>query len=501
MRKQVIGTSPDRLDTGQPGSAVLLINQDLTATITVGFSPLRPGDSTGIDIPPLGSLARDTSRILWAVSDAPGTIMQIAEGGSSWSPSPAQIATQIALQGINVNITGINVITPSGDITGATDTAKINGQLASAGIGQVNLQPGGIYYINAPILIKSFTGLNGGNMRQMAIPTGNYGIGGLAFGGAIIKPVAGFAGSAAILMASPGAVQSGNVDIRCLSIDGSSLPAGTVHGIEANGAWGGASITDVLVWKVTGNGLYAHNDGTSQPDFWHVSDNKFSACGGNGVEIAGLADSWFTDCEATGNTGDDWKITNGNNSRFTNCKGEFAGGASHGFNIIGASGFTGVVTFINCGGGNNGGQLFNVSGTGTGTFRFINPFSYQGLPVPCNVTGTNLTPGLPFWFSLGTLFAYTVTKGRYRIKLDDELELDVQVTPNGANAAVTTFSNALPNAYQPATVRRFTMETGRAVTNGDPWPTLIVNANGNVDVSTQLAILSTLEYNGSVPLD
>jgi len=478
----------------------VLFNRDPLITVYLGAEGSTPGDATVHILDPLGTVALDGKADVWAITAAGTAVVQATPGATGPTASPAQIAEQIALKGINVNLTGLGTIDPSGDATGATDTARLNNALAAASPGStVTLSPG-IFSTIAPIVIPEHVGL-WGPKRDMAIPTGNYGLGGLALDGAIIKPVAAFAGSSVISMPSPGAVQSGGQDIRRIVADGELLPAGTVHGIEAAGAIAGVTLEDALVWNVTGKGLYPHSDGISQPDFWHVSNSKFSACGGNGVEIAGLADSWFTDCEATGNTGDDWKITNGNNSRFINCKGEFAGGASHGFNIIGAPGFTGVVTFINCGGGNNGGQLFNVSGTGTGTFRFINPFSYQGLPVPCNVTGTNLTPGLPFWFSLGTLFAYTVTRGRYRIKPDDELELDVQVTPAGANAAVTTFSNALPGAYQPATVRRLTMETGRAVTNGDPWPTLIVNTNGNVDVSTQLAILSTLEYNGSIPLD
>ena len=108
------------------------------------------------------------------------------------------------------------------------------------------------------------------------------------------------------------------------------------------------------------------------------------------------------------------------------------------------------------------------------------------------------------WHSLGTLAGYAVTKGRYKINNEGDLKLDIQVTAGGANAAVATFSNTLPNApdnYRPATVRRFTLETGRAVTAGDNWPTLIVNTSGTVQVSTVLAINATLEYNGAVPLD
>jgi hypothetical protein len=447
-----------------PGSSVLIVNLDLLTTVYIGYSRgIGPGSSNTLAIPPLGSTTADASRPVWAVSN-PAAQIQVLPGGSSWSASPAQIAEQIAITGINVNITGINVITPSGDTTGATDTGKINGQLASAGIGQVNLQPGGIYYINSPILMKSFTGLNGGNMRQMAIPTGNYGIGGLAFGGAIIKPVAGFLGSAAILMASPGAVQQGNVDIRCLSIDGSSLPAGTVHGIEANGAWGGITIRDMLIYKVTGNGLYGHNDGTSQPDFWHVSNSKFSACGGIGVSTSGLADSWFTDCEATGNTGNNWDITNGSNSRFTNCKGEFST-TGHGWNITGFTGFTGHVTFEHCNGENNGGDGFHFTGLGSGLYDFIQPFAKTntGTDFFLNAATTNVPRGYPAYRQL-TTFAVGYSVGGsvdYRLNAEGKLEFSIRnlihdgITVNTDGSIICTAANGIVAGYRPNHDKRF----------------------------------------------
>jgi len=493
------------------GSTVLIVNLDLLATVYVGYSRgIGPGSSNTLAIPPLGSTTADASRAVWAVTDTP-CFIQVLPGGSAWSPSPAQIAEQISLTGINVNITGINVVTPSGDVTGATDTAKINGQLASAGIGQVNLQPGGIYYVNAPILLKSFTGLNGGNMRQMAIPTGNYGLGGLTFGGAIIKPVAGFVGSAVLLMASPGAVQSGNVDIRCLNIDGSSLPAGTVHGIEANGAWAGVNIEDVLVWKVTGKGLYGHNDGTSQPDFWSVFNAKFSACGGVGVDIAGLADTWFTDCEATGNTGDNWSINGGNNSRFTNCKGEFSG-AGNGFTIIGGATFNGHVMFVNCNAANNGGTGFSLSGSGTGQYDFdnIDARNNTGVDYFLATATTNMPRGYPAYRQLTTFgVGFSVTGSvDYMLNRAGKLEIAFRflahdgVTVCTDGSVICTAANGIAAAYRPNHAKRFPVFCDvLRVPAGTEAAALEIEADGSIQCFGLANACTRVDGYATLPLD
>jgi hypothetical protein len=503
------------IGSGAPIRPVLMANDDELNPVFVDSTPSVSTVANGAMavIPPLGTLGMDGKTTLWAAC-APGKTAElfVIPGGTQWGASPAQVAEQIAITGISVNVTGGNVLPPSGDQSGTTDTSKINGQLAIPGIGQLNLQPGGTYYIKSPILIPppGLIGLNGGNMRQMAIPTGNYGLGGLAFGGAIIKPVAAFAGSSIILMDSPGAAQAGNVDIRCLSVDGSLLPAGTVHCVEARGAWAGVTIRDFLGYKYTGKGLYPHSDGTSQPDFWHVGTSKFSAGGGNGIDIAGLADSWFTDVESTGNNGDNWAVTNGNNSRFDDCKGEFSG-TGYGLNLIGGAGFTGHVTFNNFGGGNNALGLINVSGTGTGTFEFNDPYSYQGVPIGATVAGTNLTPGLPVWRVINTLangmiinlagfFEYqqtSLTKVRVEFR---NLQVPVAGWPDAQNMVAAI--NGLPAGYRPTRTRRYIVDTDITKTVGGSYgmATVLVNTDGSMD-GYGFAALARLDGSFELALD
>jgi len=272
------------------------------------------------------------------------------------------------------------------DPTGAADsTAAINAALAAAPAGTVVTGPAGTYKTTAPIVVPNFVGFQLRPMRAMGIPIGNYGIGGLALNGGILKPSSSFSGAAVVSMIGS-ASQGGGQDIRGVTIDGTSLPAGSVHGIYGHGGIGGVTLRDNLVYHVTGNGLHCDSDGTSQPDFWHVMACKFSGSGGKGVSISGLADTWFTDCEATGNTGDGWNITNGNNCRYTACKGE-GSTAGFGWNLTGASGYTGFIEFSNCTSELNSSGGWQLTGTGTGTY-YLN-FCHAKETPAWTYTGTN----------------------------------------------------------------------------------------------------------------
>jgi hypothetical protein len=445
------------------GGPVVLFNRDPLVTVYLADEGTSPGDATVHILDPLGSVALDGQADVWAITAAGTAIVQATPGATSPTASPAQIAEQIALKGINVNLTGLGTIDPSGDTTGATDTTRINNALSSASPGSAPALSPGIFYTSAPITIPAHVGLYGPK-RDMAIPTGNYGLGGLALDGAIIKPAAAFAGSAIILLPSPGNNQSGGQDIRRITIDGSLLPAGTVHGIEAIGAQAGITIRDAVVWKATGKGLYPHSDAFSQPDFWHISKSKFSACGGIGIDLAGLADSWFTDVESTGNTSHNWSVVNGNNTRITNCKGEFST-AGHGLFLQGGFGFTGHVIITNFNGSNNALDGIRLTGTGTGRYDFINPFASAnaGTDYFLDPATTNIPRGFPAYSSLTTFAAgYSVGGAvQYRLTAEGKLEISIRnlihdgLTGNADGTVICTAVNGLPAAYQPLHAKRF----------------------------------------------
>lgn len=121
------------------------------------------------------------------------------------------------------------------------------------------------------------------------------------------------------------------------------------------------------------------------------------------------------------------------------------------------------------------------------------------------ISGTNSNPTVittDSWQSLGALGAhYTVTRGRYRLTPDNELELDIEVIGDGLQATSVTFANTLVAPYVPATSHQFLpMGTNRAVTAGDVWPRVTVTAAGAVTVNAP-AVSNTFSTCVRVPLD
>lgn len=274
-------------------------------------------------------------------------------------------------------------VTPSNDATGVTDTANLTTMLSTFSC--VVLTPGVFFVNQGPILIPGGQALLGA-YRSLGIPAGNYGVSGLPLTGSIIKPVAAFTGGSVLQMqpASPG-LQGGGQVIERITIDGTSLPAGTVHGIHSLGPVAGVTLRENLVYSVTGDGLRAESSSTysfKPPDFWDVSNCKFSLNGGAGATLVGLSDSWILECESTANqAGDGWKLTDGTNSKFTACKSE--GNHLFGFNLsattAGEHHFIGCTTTLNTSGG------FSVAGAGSKTYYFdfcaafdTTPWTYAG---------------------------------------------------------------------------------------------------------------------------
>jgi hypothetical protein len=256
------------------------------------------------------------------------------------------------------------------DLTGANDSyLAIQNALDAASPGQVVYLPAGIYKTTVMPVIPAGVSLVGPS-RTMAYPGGNYGIGGVPIQGAILKPAGSLA--AAIQFASSGSTQLGNQAIRRITIDGSGITGGTGHGILAD-AVAGITLEDVSVFSCQGDGLHGvavSGTGSHPPDFWSLTRCKFSGNGGWGVNIAGMADTFMTDSEATGNGTGGWNIINSNNLRMVASKAEFNVGP--GYLFTAQSGFGGLVHALSCTSQFNTQDGFRVTGPGTPIYNFMN---------------------------------------------------------------------------------------------------------------------------------
>lgn len=293
-----------------------------------------------------------------------------ASGAGPWAQAGAITLTPNVMT-FGIALDDFTVIGPSGDATGVTDLSNIRTALID---GPTQLLPG-TYYINAPLSLPDGSSLYGVN-PSWGIPTGNYGAGSLPLQGAIIQAGSSFSGAALITMGSSGTTQHGGQRISNITLSGAGAPAGT-HGIQSIGYVAGVKLKDIVVWGnvLIQDGLHIDNDGTAghQADFWQVENCKFSNCAGWGVFTLGLGDSWFVNCESTGNTLGGWTITGGSDSRWIGCRADSNGGVP-GFSLTPTSSAN-VLSFIDCEANLNGtGWVFN--GSTAATYMLTNPIAH-----------------------------------------------------------------------------------------------------------------------------
>jgi hypothetical protein len=227
-------------------------------------------------------------------------------------------------------------LAPSGDSSGATDTAQINNALNNSPI--VRLLPGNFtkshsvttpptspWYVNAPIVVPPNTRLTG-DWYWQAVDSDNYSAGPLYTGGVLIVAVNDFRGSAVIELINNSSQQQGAQVLEGFTIEGNELPPGSgIHGILVSGAVAAGFIQGVTVHRSDGDCLRMVTDQNTGyiPDDWQVCFCKFSGSrSSRGVYLDELADAWFVACESSENQGDNWYCNWGTNTRFLGCKGE-----------------------------------------------------------------------------------------------------------------------------------------------------------------------------------
>lgn len=265
-------------------------------------------------------------------------------------------------------------ILPSGDTTGATDTAAINAVLTAGGtvfLAQANgVDMGGTpYYTNAPLTPTTGSAIIG-VMPWSAVDADDYGAGQGHAGGSCIHPVAAFSGTAVINMTNATTTQYYGVTLKNFSIEGWALTGTTIEGIHIEGAWGAGFMQGVCVDIVPGNCLHFETNSTSNfnPDDWTVEHCKFSASqNGYGVYSDNLPDCWFCDCESSENDLDNWYFLYSANTSLTRCKGENST-AGAGFRFGGQGGTGRALNLNGCTShdNNQGGFLFDNTAGGSG---------------------------------------------------------------------------------------------------------------------------------------
>jgi hypothetical protein len=168
----------------------------------------------------------------------------------------------------------IRVLTPSGDVTGATDTVAINDALSGVGSGGgVRLDPGD-WYTNARLSVlpgRELAGVKGGmNGATATSPAGS-----------VIHPVAAFGAPGGVIELADGVT---GARIRDLAIVNDLGSPADVDGIACRRRVVGAELKDLSIALVSGHGIafYQGSDGVDGDGLW-MSRVMIQRPGKNGV--------------------------------------------------------------------------------------------------------------------------------------------------------------------------------------------------------------------------
>ena len=167
----------------------------------------------------------------------------------------------------------ISVLAPSGDTTGAADTAAVNSALSSVGSGgSVQLDPGD-WYTNARLSVptgRELAGVKGGMKRATATRPA----------GSVIHPVAAFSGAGGVIDSGYGVT---GVRIRDLAILNDLGSPANVDGIACHPSVVGTEIKSVSIALVSGHGIAFYQSGGADGGGLWMSRVMIQRPGKNGV--------------------------------------------------------------------------------------------------------------------------------------------------------------------------------------------------------------------------
>jgi hypothetical protein len=399
-----------------------------------------------------------TSEVISVISVS-GTTWTVVRGAESTTPvthTGGFTIIQVVTAGylgttMTTANTTITTLYPSGDNTGATDTAAINNAITNTIAGGIVYLASGIFYTNAPISFgkrvifqgpdsaMNWGSYNGGYGNNATAPTGFGSTPPTLPSGAIIQPTAGWAqgtavSAAVLLMFAPTHYITEGPVLKNICVNGVNLSA-TADGIMGYGAVADVQMTNVYVMRCTGWGINTAADGSAPagysintPGTWKVAHCETWLNGAGGINLNFVADSTWVDVLCEGNVGDGWALTSTDNSHYISCRAEWS--SDHGFHLTGAwlsaagygceqTVFTGCTTDANL---KNG---FYVDATTGTTTVVLNGCSFHR-------DGNNATPG--------TWAAFAVNQA-------GTSSLHYQVVARGIMTTATTAANGIGPSY------------------------------------------------------
>jgi hypothetical protein len=141
MTQYAVGPQATQIWAGR--GPVLLANQDLVHSVTIGKSPqVFIGSQAADVIPPLGSLGLLGHLPLYAIAPAGTAALAVIAGGTSWAPSPADVALQIQDLGLAKDTT----LQALPDSLQAAGVPAFIPNLASAGMIGQGTGGGGVFH-------------------------------------------------------------------------------------------------------------------------------------------------------------------------------------------------------------------------------------------------------------------------------------------------------------------------------------------------------------------
>lgn len=251
-------------------------------------------------------------------------------------------------------------LSPSGDTTGATDGAAIQAALNATGVAQLTE---GVFYTVTDILPPPGSAIIGTAAWDPIV---------FADRGTVIKPVAAFTGTAVITCNDVAHAATQGPFLTNFAIDGTALVA-TVDGIRAVGPVLGGVMQNIFIAGVTGVGWNGVTDasasGQTFPYGWHNYHVKISTTGLQGVVCSNHTDANWIDVHTINTGGQGWSIAGPcPNSRFVECRAEFANASKDGFHLTGAWGSgtgSGGMLFEGCSTDRNENHGMSITATGT----------------------------------------------------------------------------------------------------------------------------------------